>query len=209
MSDNFGSNSGGKGGTEIAIVIAMCCCSSMVIGLFLWYAYKHQDKFPWLDSFFKLFKSEDAPLPVETPAAGQDLVTGLDGTTMPGETMTPEGDGLGGTDGGTDGVMQDTASTGKGKDPNKGKGKNPNKGKGKGPNKGKGKDKKLNKCKGVRGCTQKDKTKLFGKECMQCKKHDKYPCLRWTNVGKNKCKSKFAPYPSLAGPPPAPFNELQ
>lgn len=71
--DNFGGGGGSSGQTEIIIVVAICCCSSVAIGIFLFYAYKNQEKFTWLDFLWKLFKKKD-----EDPNAGLGSGTGTD-----------------------------------------------------------------------------------------------------------------------------------
>ena len=62
---------GGGTQTQIAIVVALSCCSSMAVALFLWYAYHNQSKFKWLDFFFDFFNVDDGddgkdPVPEDT-----------------------------------------------------------------------------------------------------------------------------------------------
>lgn len=68
MSNMFGGGGGG-GQQEMVIVVAMCCFSSLAIAGFLFYAYKNQEKFKWLDWFFDLF-DKDSPEPTTSPPSG-------------------------------------------------------------------------------------------------------------------------------------------
>lgn len=67
------SSNGPSSTTQIGIVVAMSCCSSMAIALFLWYAYRNQSKFKWLDWFFDFFNGDDdddesEPAPQDSPS---------------------------------------------------------------------------------------------------------------------------------------------
>lgn len=114
-------NCGGQS-NETVLVVAICCCSSVVLGLFLFYAYKHQAKFGWLNFLWDMFGLAENADPGADAGAGTGTgvgdVTGGepivgDNTGTPIDDTGAEGD----TGGAEDGTEYDTGSdTGNGKD---------------------------------------------------------------------------------------------
>ena len=97
MSGLMGENGGNGGQQQMALVVALCCFCSMAVALFLWYAYNNQDKFTWLDWFFKLFRKGEAspPSPAPSPAPSPDTPGTLWPETQP--EMPGGGDAGGGS----------------------------------------------------------------------------------------------------------------
>lgn len=186
MSDPFASGGGGMGQQE-TIIIAMCCCSSMAVALFLFYAYKNQEKFEWLDWFFKIFKKGEGTSSTPTYS---DVSSGdpPPGTELP----PPEGDYLG---------IGDPVPP---VPPNDKPGPNP------GPRRNRTPRPNATACKGKNTCSKVGNTKGKGKNCKVCKKNTRTKCLGWEKAPATKCKgsrsvrvSRFTPMaPMEAYDPP-------
>lgn len=85
----FGGGGGGGGNSTGLIVAALSCCCCMSLAGFLWYSYRNQDKFEWMQPLWDLFKKKEEETPAPEPAAEP----GTDGTTPDGttpDTTTPD-----------------------------------------------------------------------------------------------------------------------